>query len=135
MFAFHHLSALNFAAVGIGAAFGAWVRWLLGLALNPLFVALPLGTLAANLLGGYLVGVAVGVFHLNTHFPLAWKLFAITGFLGGLTTFSTFSAEVVERLLAGQPALAIGLASIHLAGSLTATWLGLLTVGATKIWS
>ncbi len=135
MSAFHHLSALNFAAVGIGAAFGAWVRWLLGLALNPLFVALPLGTLAANLLGGYLVGVAVGVFHLNTHFPLAWKLFAITGFLGGLTTFSTFSAEVVERLLAGQPALAIGLASIHLAGSLTATWLGLLTVGATKIWS
>lgn len=135
MSAFPHLSALNFAAVGLGAACGAWLRWLLGLALNPLFVALPLGTLAANLLGGYLVGVAVGLFHLNAHFTLAWKLFAITGFLGGLTTFSTFSAEVVERLLAGQPALAIGLASIHLAGSLTATWLGLLTVGATRIWS
>ena len=130
-----NLSALNLLAVGCGAALGAWARWFLGLALNPLFVALPLGTLAANVIGGYLVGVAVGIFHLNTHFPLAWKLFAITGFLGGLTTFSTFSAEVVERLLAGQPAWAIGLASIHLAGSLTATYLGLLTVGATRIWS
>jgi len=131
----HNLSALNFLAVGLGAAFGAWSRWLLGVALNPLFTALPLGTLAANLLGGYLVGVAVGVFHINTHFPMAWKLFAITGFLGGLTTFSTFSAEVVERLLAGQLPLALGLASVHLIGSLTATYLGLLTVGATKIWA
>lgn len=129
------MNALGLLAVGVGAALGAWLRWGLGLLLNPLVMALPLGTLAANLLGGYLVGVAVGLFHLNTHWPLALKLFAITGFLGGLTTFSTFSAEVVERLLAGQPALAIGLASIHLAGSLTATWLGLLTVGATKIWS
>lgn len=131
----HNLSGLNFLVIGAGAALGAWTRWLLGLALNPLFIALPLGTLAANLIGGYLVGVAVGVFHINTHFPLALKLFAITGFLGGLTTFSTFSAEVVERLLAGQPAWAIGLASVHLAGSLTATYLGLLTVGATRIWS
>ena len=129
------LSPLHILAVGLGAALGAWSRWLLGLMLNPLFIAVPLGTLAANLLGGYLVGVAVGLFHLNTHFPLAWKLFAITGFLGGLTTFSTFSAEVVERLLAGQPGLAIGLASVHLAGSLLATYLGLLTVGATRIWS
>ena len=135
MSSLHVFSAVNFLAVGAGAALGAWVRWLLGVALNPLFVTLPLGTLAANLIGGYLVGIAVGVFHINTHFPLAWKLFAITGFLGGLTTFSTFSAEVVERLLAGQPAWAIGLASLHLAGSLSATWLGLLTVGATRIWS
>lgn len=131
----HNLSALNFLAVGLGAAFGAWSRWLLGVALNPLFLALPLGTLAANLIGGYLVGIAVGVFHINTHFPMAWKLFAITGFLGGLTTFSTFSAEVVERLLAGQLPLALGMASVHLLGSLTATYLGLLTVGATKIWA
>jgi CrcB protein len=135
MLAWHHLSALNFLAVGVGAALGAWVRWLLGLALNPLLLALPLGTLAANLIGGYLIGIAVGIFHLNTHFPLALKLFVITGFLGGLTTFSTFSAEVVERLLAGQFPVAIALALLHLAGSLTATWLGLLTVGATKIWA
>lgn len=135
MSALHNLSALNFLAVGVGAALGAWMRWLLGVAINPLFIALPLGTLAANLIGGYLVGVAVGVFHLNTHFPIAWKLFAITGFLGGLTTFSTFSAEVVERMLAGQLPLALGLASVHLLGSLAATYLGLLTIGATKIWA
>ncbi|MBP5988127.1 MAG: fluoride efflux transporter CrcB [Azonexus sp.] len=135
MSALHNLSALNFLAVGLGAALGAWSRWLLGVALNPLFLALPLGTLAANVIGGYLVGIAVGVFHMNTHFPMAWKLFAITGFLGGLTTFSTFSAEVVERMLAGQLPLALGLASVHLIGSLTATYLGLLTVGATKIWA
>lgn len=127
--------ASGFVAVGLGAALGAWARWLLGLALNPLFVALPLGTLAANVIGGYLIGVAVGLFHFNAQWPLTLKLFAITGFLGGLTTFSTFSAEVVERMLAGQPLLAIGLASVHLVGSLTATWLGLLTVGATRIWS
>lgn len=125
----------GFVAVGLGAALGAWARWLLGLALNPLFVALPLGTLAANVIGGYLIGIAVGLFHFNAQWPLALKLFAITGFLGGLTTFSSFSAEVVERMLAGQLMLAIGLASIHLVGSLTATWLGLLTVGATRIWS
>ena len=135
MSALHNLSALNFLAIGAGAALGAWVRWLLGMALNPLLIALPLGTLAANVIGGYLIGVAVGIFHINTHFPLAWKLFAITGFLGGLTTFSTFSAEVGERLLAAQAAWAIALASVHLAGSLTATYLGLLTVGATRIWS
>ncbi len=129
------MNAIGFLAVGCGAALGAWARWLLGLALNPLFVAVPLGTLAANLVGGYLIGVAVGVFHLNSGLPLALKLFVITGFLGGLTTFSTFSAETVERLLSGQPMLALGVASLHLAGSLTATYLGLLTVGATRVWS
>jgi CrcB protein len=129
------MNALGLLAVGVGAALGAWLRWGLGLLLNPLVMALPLGTLAANLLGGYLVGVAVGLFHLNTHWPLALKLFAITGFLGGLTTFSTFSAEVVERLLAGHWPLAFGLAALHLLGSLLCTWFGLLTVGATRLWA
>jgi CrcB protein len=129
------LSVTNFLAVGVGAAIGAWLRWGLGLLLNPLFVALPLGTLAANLAGGYLVGVAVGAFHLQPAVPPAIKLFAITGVLGGLTTFSTFSAEVTERLLAGQLATAAALASLHLAGSLTMTWAGLYTMGAHRIWS
>lgn len=129
------MSLGGFLAVGFGAMLGAWARWLLGLALNPLFVMLPLGTLAANLIGGYLVGVAVGVFHLSAGLPPALKLFAITGFLGGLTTFSTFSAEVVERLLAHQVGWALALAGTHLAGSLLMTWLGLLSVGAGKIFS
>ncbi len=129
------MNGIGFIAVGVGAALGAWARWLLGLALNPLFVMLPLGTLAANLIGGYLVGVAVGVFHLNSGLPPALKLLVITGFLGGLTTFSTFSAEVVERLLANQIGWALALAGMHLAGSLLMTWIGLLSVGATKIFS
>lgn len=128
------MNAIGLLAVGLGAATGAWVRWLLGLALNPLFITLPLGTLLANLCGAYLIGIAVGVFHFNTSLPLALKLFVVTGFLGGLTTFSTFSAEVVERLLAGQPLWAVALATVHLAGSLFATYLGLLTLGATRIW-
>lgn len=129
------MNAIGFVAVGLGAALGAWARWLLGLALNPLFLTLPLGTLAANLLGGYLVGVAVGVFHINSGLPVALKLLVITGFLGGLTTFSTFSAEVVERLLAHQIGWALALAGTHLAGSLLMTYLGLLSVGADKIFS
>ena len=129
------MNGIGFVAVGLGAALGAWSRWLLGLMLNPLFVMLPLGTLAANLIGGYLIGVVVGVFHLNSGLPPAFKLFAITGFLGGLTTFSTFSAEVVERLLAHQLGWALALAGTHLAGSLLMTYLGLLTVGADKIFS
>jgi CrcB protein len=129
------MNGIGFVAVGLGAALGAWSRWLLGLMLNPLLVMLPLGTLAANLIGGYLVGVAVGVFHINSGLPPALKLLVITGFLGGLTTFSTFSAEVVERLLAHQLGWALALAGAHLAGSLLMTYLGLLTVGADKLFS
>lgn len=120
----------GFIAVGVGAMFGAWARWLLGLLLNPLFALLPLGTLAANLSGAYLIGLALGFFQLNAGLPTALKLFAITGFLGGLTTFSTFSGEVIERFLAQQPAWALALAASHLCGSLLLTWLGFLSSGA-----
>ena len=129
------MNGIGFLAVGLGAALGAWARWLLGFALNPLLAMLPLGTLAANLIGGYLVGVAVGIFHLHIGISPALKLFVITGVLGGLTTFSSFSAEVVERLLANQFGWALAVAGSHLVGSLLMTYLGLLTVGADKIFS
>ena len=128
------MNGWGFLAVGSGAALGAWSRWALGVFLNPLLVGLPLGTLVANLLGGYLVGVAVGVFHLNSGLPPALKLFLITGFLGGLTTFSTFSAEVVERFLAQQYSWTLAVLLIHLLGSLGMTLLGLWTVGAHRLW-
>lgn len=123
-----------FLAIGIGAALGAWLRWLLGFMLNPLLLALPLGTLAANLIGAYLIGVALGVFHQYAQLPPELKLFIVTGFLGGLTTFSSFSGEVMERLLAQQYAWALAAMGLHLFGSLLMTWLGLLTVGVHKVW-
>jgi CrcB protein len=129
------MNVLNFAAIGLGAALGAWSRWLLGLLLNPLFLGIPLGTLAANLIGGYLVGAGIGFFHLHTDIPPALKLFAITGFLGGLTTFSSFSAETVERFLSGQAAYAFALMGLHLFGALFMTWLGFVSVGAQQGWS
>lgn len=112
-------------AISAGAILGALMRWLLGLWLNPVFPTMPIGTLVANLAGGYLIGLSVAVF---THFgslPAEARLFMITGFLGALTTFSTFSNEVVTLLMRGQLGWAITTASIHLAGSLTMTWLGL----------
>jgi CrcB protein len=121
------VSAGAFAAVGVGAAIGAWLRWALGSVLNPAFPTLPLGTLAANLIGGYLVGFAVAYFADNAAIPAEWRLFIITGFLGGLTTFSTFSAEAVTLLLRAQYAWATGLILSHLAGSLALTLLGIAT--------
>ncbi|HZV54685.1 MAG TPA: fluoride efflux transporter CrcB [Rhodocyclaceae bacterium] len=115
-------------AIAIGAVLGAWARWGLGLWLNPLFPPVPLGTLAANLIGGYLVGVAVAVFHINVELPPEFRLFFVTGFLGALTTFSTFSAEVVALVRSAQYAWAIGAASLHLFGSLLMTGLGIWTI-------
>jgi CrcB protein len=115
-------------AVGGGAAFGAWLRWWLGVALNPVFPTLPLGTLAANLLGGYLVGMAVAYFSQHAGLPPEARLFIVTGFLGGLTTFSTFSAEVVTLMARAQYLWAFAAAGTHLVGSLAMTALGMLTV-------
>jgi len=119
---------ISFAGIGFGAALGAWLRWILGLWLNPVFVSIPLGTLAANLVGGYLVGVAVMVFHINTSLPPELRLFLITGFLGGLTTFSSFSAEVVALLRVEAWTMAMAAVSLHLFGSLLMTGLGIYTV-------
>lgn len=116
------------AAIAVGATLGAWLRWGLGLWLNPLFAAVPLGTLAANLLGGYLVGAAVAVFHLNADLPPEVRLLVVTGFLGGLTTFSTFSAEVVGLVRSAEYAWALAAASLHLFGSLLMTGLGIWTI-------
>ena len=115
-------------AVGAGAALGAWLRWILGLALNALIPTLPLGTLTANLVGGYLIGVAVEYFFQQGTLPMEVRLFVITGFLGGLTTFSTFSAEAVGLLLQSRYGWATLLISTHVIGSIAMTVLGILTV-------
>jgi CrcB protein len=115
-------------SVFAGAGLGACLRWGLNLWLTPLLPALPLGTLAANLIGGYLVGAAIAWFSLKASLPPEARLFVITGFLGGLTTFSTFSAEVVDAVLRGQPGWALAAVGLHLGGSLALTALGLWSV-------
>ena len=115
---------LTVLAICIGASAGALARWGLGLWLTPGGV-LPWGTLAANLIGGYLIGVAIAAFQAMPEFDPFWRLLLITGFLGGLTTFSSFSAEVVSFLLAERYALALLTAGLHMLGSLGMTLLGL----------
>jgi CrcB protein len=116
-----------FLAIGIGAALGAWLRWGLGLWLNPVFTPMPLGTLAANLIGGYLVGICVAVFQSLPQLDPVWRLLLVTGFLGALTTFSSFSAEVVGMLMHQRYAMALGTAALHLFGSLLLTVAGMKT--------
>ncbi|MFY9317546.1 MAG: fluoride efflux transporter CrcB [Burkholderiales bacterium] len=118
------MNAAGFAAVAAGAVLGAWLRWGLSAWLNPSTPGLPLGTLIANLGGGYAIGIAVAFFSANASIAPEWRLVCITGFLGALTTFSTFSAESVELLMAGRYGEAILHSGSHLFGSILATFLG-----------
>jgi CrcB protein len=117
-------------AISIGASLGALLRWWLGLGLNSLFPTIPPGTLVANLVGGYLVGLAIAFFATYSALAPEWRLLVITGFCGGLTTFSTFSAEIVTLLQQGRAAWAFAAAGAHLAGSVLATFAGI----ATLVW-
>lgn len=117
----------SFAAIGMGAALGAWMRWGLGIWLNAWYPAIPMGTLAANLLGGYLIGLALAFFAQHPGLSPEWRLLIITGFLGGLTTFSTFSAEVFTLLSRAQMVQGVAAIGLHLAGSLAMTALGVYT--------
>ena len=119
------MGVMSFLAVGFGAFLGAVLRWVFGIWLNPLLPALPLGTLAANLLGGLVMGLAMGLFAQFQSLSPEVRLFVTTGFLGGLTTFSTFSAETVTLMLRQQYAWTAAIISTHLLGSLAMTLAGI----------
>lgn len=114
-------------AVSLGSALGALLRWGLGTRLNGLFPTIPPGTLTANLIGGYVIGVAVAYFAQAPEIAPEWRLLIVTGFCGGLTTFSTFSAEVVTLLQQGRLNWALGTVAVHVCGSLLMTLAGLAT--------
>jgi fluoride exporter len=120
------------AAICVGGSLGCLLRWSLGTWLNGQLTVMPLGTLTANLLGGYIVGIAVAFFALNTSIAPEWKLLVITGFCGGLTTFSSFSAEVVQLLREDRVLWAFSTAALHLGGSLLMTLAGIATVAGLK---
>ncbi len=115
-------------AISLGASLGALLRWWLGDQLNAHFPSVPPGTLAANLIGGYVIGAAIGLFAAFPAIAPEWRLFVITGFCGGLTTFSTFSAEVVTLLSQGRTLTACGAIGAHLVGSVLMTFAGIGTV-------
>ncbi|MFN2643803.1 MAG: fluoride efflux transporter CrcB [Burkholderiales bacterium] len=119
------MSFAGFLAVGAGAAAGAWLRWWLAILVNPVFPTVPLGTLAANLLGGYLMGLALAVLSHFEALPPEARLLITTGFLGGLTTFSTFSAEATTLIARQQLAWASVLVTSHVAGSILMTFAGI----------
>jgi CrcB protein len=112
-------------AISLGASLGALLRWALGSQFNSIFPTVPPGTLTANLIGGYIIGLAVAYFAQAPNLAPEWRLLIITGFCGGLTTFSTFSAEVVTLLQQGRLTWAMGAIAIHVSGSLLMTLLGL----------
>ena len=115
-------------AIAAGASIGALLRWALGLRLNALLPAVPPGTLAANWIGCYVIGAAMAIFARHPAVSPEWRLFIVTGFCGGLTTFSTFSAELVTLLQQGRPGWAFGAVALHLLGSLLLTLAGIATV-------
>lgn len=114
-------------AISLGAALGALLRWQLGVRLNSLFPSIPPGTLTANLVGGYIIGLAVAYFAQSPEIAPEWRLLIVTGFCGGLTTFSTFSAEVTTLLQEGRLVWAMGSIATHVTGSLLMTLAGLAT--------
>ncbi len=122
------MSAMGLLAVGIGAALGAWARWALGILLNGVFPSIPPGTLAANLIGAYVIGCAVGVFSQWPALAPEWRLLIVTGFCGGLTTFSTFSAEITALALKARFATMAVAVLLHVGGSLSLTLLGIASV-------
>ncbi len=124
------MNVVGFFAVGVGAMFGAWLRWGLSVSLNTVLPNLPLGTLLCNLAGGFIIGVAVELFTLHPVLAPEIRLFVITGFLGSLTTFSAFSAEAVALLQRNEYGWAFGMISAHLLGSLAMTLLGIALVKA-----
>jgi CrcB protein len=119
---------VSICAIAVGAALGALLRWFFANRLNGIFPHLPPGTLLANLLGGYLIGVAMAVFLAFPTLSPQWRLLTVTGFLGGLTTFSTFSAEVVTALLDGRAVWAVSTIAAHVLGSVVMTLCGVGTV-------
>jgi len=115
-------------AISLGGSLGSLLRWWLGTMLNAHFPTLPPGTLSANLVGGYIIGLAIAFFATFSAVAPEWRLFVITGFCGGLTTFSTFSAEIVALLQQGRALWALGAVAIHLLGSILMTFAGIGTV-------
>ena len=122
----------GFVAVGIGATLGAWLRWWLANWCNPATPSLPAGTLIANLVGGFLIGMAMQYFSTRSGLPPEVRLFCVTGFLGALTTFSTFSAEAVGLLSRGEYGWAFAHTASHLIGSLVATFAGIAALKALQ---
>jgi fluoride exporter len=112
-------------AISVGGSLGSLLRWWLGMMFNAYFPTVPPGTLTANLVGGYIIGVAVAFFSNYTALAPEWRLFVITGFCGGLTTFSTFSAEITALLQQGRLMWALGAAATHLVGSILMTFAGI----------
>jgi len=123
---------LSFVAVSVGAVIGANLRWLLGLWLNTSYHVIPVGTLVANLSGGWLIGLLIGYFSQASALAPEWRLFAITGLCGALTTFSTFSLEMFAAIQDGKWTMVIAGIFLHVIGSILMTGLGIYTFGLVK---